>query len=94
MFVCFLTFQDSLAGTASCVIWRQCIKKRSEFNVQAIDWRMIIFSKSNKVEIKVYQFVVEFEPHTKKQQILYNYCYYDNCEMSFFSESVEGWEEK
>ena len=66
MFVCFLTFQDSLAGTASCVIWRQCIKKRSEFNVQAIDWRMIIFSKSNKVEIKVYQFVVEFETHTKK----------------------------
>ena len=72
VFVCinvmwfFLTFQDSLAGTASCVIWRQCIKKRSEFNVQAIDWRMIIFSKSNKVEIKVYQFVVEFEPHTKK----------------------------
>ena len=55
---------------------------------------MIIFSKSNKVEIKVYQFVVEFETHTKKQQILYNYCYYDNCKMSFFSESVEGWEEK
>ena len=29
---------------------------------------MIIFSKSNKVEIKVYQFVVEFETHTKNNR--------------------------
>ena len=32
---------------------------------------MIIFSKSNKVEIKVYQFVVEFETHTHKRTRYY-----------------------